>query len=344
MSDRASCPRFVEIGRSLSPEDVPELRLHLDECLYCQSQWAATRRLIETIRQHPTQAPEATRRQQTRDALLLATTELRRRRVSPRWAQAAVYAAVGLGAAGVLAAVGTIAIPWLHKQREATPAATDRDYGRPHAKASFKPQAETETVSPPETGASLAASVAPTKPSGAVSPESLVPRSHGTSLGRQATTRKPQAALASVSLTSPSPNPTHRPSPAELAFSEGWQAFRSGDYPRAAVAMSRAVEAAPTAALAEDAGYWEAVALARQRSVAKARKSMEEFLRLFPGSPRAGEVSAMLGWLLVDAHEWPAAERRFRSAESDRAPAVRESAKKGLEITARLRERPKTAQ
>ena len=343
MSDRASCPRFVEIGRSLSPEDVPALRLHLDECLYCQSQWAATRRLIETIRQHPTQAPEATRRQQTRDALLLATTELRRRRVSPRWAQAAVYAAVGLGAAGVLAAVGTIAIPWLHKQREGTPAAADRDHGRP-AKASFKPQAETETVSPPGMVASLAASVAPTKPSGAVSPESLVPRSHGTSLGRQATTRKPQAALASVSLTSPSPNPTHRPSPAELAFSEGWQAFRSGDYPRAAVAMSRAVEAAPTAALAEDAGYWEAVALARQRSVAKARKSMEEFLRLFPGSPRAGEVSAMLGWLLVDAHEWPAAERRFRSAESDRAPAVRESAKKGLEITARLRERPKTAQ
>ena len=32
--------------------------------------------------------------------------------------------------------------------------------------------------------------------------------------------------------------------------------------------------------------------------------------------------------------------RRFRMAESDRAPAVRESAKKGLEITARMRARP----
>jgi hypothetical protein len=48
----------------------------------------------------------------------------------------------------------------------------------------------------------------------------------------------------------------------------------------------------------------------------------------------------MLGWFLVESHEWTAAERRFRMAESDRAPAVRESAKKGLEITARMRARP----
>ena len=107
--------------------------------------------------------------------------------------------------------------------------------------------------------------------------------------------------------------------------------------------MGRAVDAAPTAALAEDARYWEAVALARQGSVGKARAAMEEFLRGFPGSPRAGEVSAMLGWSLLKSHEWPAAEQRFRAAESDPAPAVRESAKKGLEATARLRALSKTA-
>ena len=128
-------------------------------------------------------------------------------------------------------------------------------------------------------------------------------------------------------------NSNHLPSPAELAFSEGWQAFRSGDYPGAIAGMRRALRAAPTSALAEDARYWEAVALARQGSVAQSRAVMEDFLRHFPGSPRAGEVSAMLGWFLVESHDWAAAERRFRAAESDRAPAVRESAKKGLEIT-----------
>ena len=132
-------------------------------------------------------------------------------------------------------------------------------------------------------------------------------------------------------------NSNHLPSPAELAFSEGWQAFRSGDYPGAIAGMRRALRAAPTSALAEDARYWEAVALARQGSVAQSRAVMEDFLRHFPGSPRAGEVSAMLGWFLVESHDWAAAERRFRAAESDRAPAVRESAKKGLEITARMR-------
>jgi hypothetical protein len=50
----------------------------------------------------------------------------------------------------------------------------------------------------------------------------------------------------------------------------------------------------------------------------------------------------MLGWLLLDSHEWPAAERLFLAAESDRAPAVRESARKGLAITAR-QDRPKPA-
>ena len=94
MNERASCPRFVEIGRSASPEEVPALRQHLDECLYCQTQWAATKGLVEAIRQLPTKAPEMGRRQQMRNALVLAAGEPRRGRVSPRWAQAAVYVAV----------------------------------------------------------------------------------------------------------------------------------------------------------------------------------------------------------------------------------------------------------
>jgi TolA-binding protein len=325
VNNRASCSRFVEIGRSASPEEVPALRQHLDECLYCQTQWAATKGLVEAIRQLPTKAPEMGRRQQMRNALVLAAGEPRRGRVSPRWAQAAVYVAVVFGAAGVLAAVGTIAIPWLQKQTQAAPAG-DRVRGRPHAKAPFEPQAKTETITAPASEAVSVEARAPQLP--------ILEKA----ARRPATTRKPQA-LALALPAAPPPSSTNPPSPAELAFSEGWQALRSDDYPRAAAAMRRASEAAPASALAADARYWEAVALARQGLQAKARLALEEFLRRFPGSPRAGEVSAMLGWLLLDSHEWSAAERLFHAAESDRAPAVRESAKKGLEITGQPRGR-----
>jgi TolA-binding protein len=312
MSERSTCPRFVEIGRLASPEDVPELRLHLQQCLYCQSQWSATKSLIESMRQLPVKAPEAGRRQRTRNELVLAVTASQRRRFSPWWVKAAVYAVVVLCAAGVFAAVGTIALPWLQRQKARTPAAAVRNQDGPRATTSLEPVAKIETVAEPKTGG-------------------------------QSTTRRPRGALASASRPTPSSNSNHLASPAELAFSEGWQAFRSGDYPGAIAAMRRALQAAPTSALAEDARYWEAVALARQGSVAQSRSAMEEFLRRFPGSPRAGEVSAMLGWFLVESHEWAAAERRFRMAESDRAPAVRESAKKGLELTARMRAQPASA-
>ena len=330
MSERATCPRFVQIGRLASPEDVPELRLHLEQCLYCQSQWSATKSLIESMRQLPVKAPEVARRQQTRNALVLAAAESQRRRFSPWWVKAAVYAVVVLCAAGVFAAVGTIALPWLQKQRVRTPAAALRDRDGPRATTSLEPTAKIETVA--QAGA---ASPASSKPSATASAESWASRIPimEESPRHQTTARRARGALALASRPTSSLNSNHLPSPAELAFSEGWQAFRSGDYPGAIAGMRRALRAAPTSALAEDARYWEAVALARQGSVAQSRAVMEDFLRHFPGSPRAGEVSAMLGWFLVEAHDWAAAERRFRAAESDRAPAVRESAEKGLEIT-----------
>ena len=320
MSD--SCSRFVEIGRSASPEDVPELRLHLNECLYCQSQWAATKRLIEVSRQIPTRAPEAGWRQRTRNALVLATAESGRRRGSPVWVRAVVYASVVLCAAGVFAAVGTVGIPWWQRQRQAAPA-RDRDQGQ-------RPPAQTALVVSPETSASdpgvpSAAAPAPRGPS------------TGKAAGRSAATAKTRGALASLSLPASPPVATHEPSPAELAFSEGWQALRTLDYPRAVVAMRRALQLAPNSALAADAHYWEAVALARQGLATQARDVMEDFLRRFPRSPRAGEVSAMLGWSYVESHEWATAERLFRAAEGDRASAVRESARKGLQTTARQR-------
>lgn len=341
MSERSTCPRFVEIGRLASPEDVPELRLHLEQCLYCQSQWSATKSLIESMRQLPVKAPEVARRQRTRNALVLAATESQHRRFSPWWVKAAIYAAVVLCAAGVFAAVGTIALPWLQKQRVRAPAAAVRDQVGPRATTSVEAPAKIE----PDTGTVGVTSPASTKPSAMAAAESWASRIPitGESPRHQTTARRPRGALTLASRPTSSLDSSRQPSPAELAFSAGWQAFRSGDYSGAIAGMRRALRAAPTSALAEDARYWEAVALARQGSMAQSRAVMEEFLRRFPVSPRAGEVSAMLGWFLVESHEWTAAERRFRAAENDRAPAVRESAKKGLEVTARMRARPPTA-
>jgi TolA-binding protein len=327
-----------------SPEDEPELRLHLQQCLYCQSQWSATKSLIESMRQLPIKVPEAARRQRTRNALVLAATESQRRRFSPWWVKAAVYAVVVLCAAGVFAAVGTIALPRLQRLKARTPAAAVRNQDGPRATTSLEPAAKIETGAEPKPGAVGVAATAAVKPGATASAESWASRIPiMEEAPRHQTTRKLRGTLASASRPTSSLNSSRQPSPAELAFSEGWQAFRSGDYSGAIAAMRRAMQAAPASALAEDARYWEAVALARQGSLAQSRTAMEEFLRRFPTSPRAGEVSAMLGWFLVESHEWTAAEGRFRMAENDRASAVRESAKKGLEITARMRVQPPSA-
>jgi hypothetical protein len=57
---------------------------------------------------------------------------------------------------------------------------------------------------------------------------------------------------------------------------------------------------------------------------------MEDFLLRHPDSPRAGEVSVMLGWLLVDSGERARAEALFRAATTDPRSEVRRSAEAGL--------------
>ena len=95
--------------------------------------------------------------------------------------------------------------------------------------------------------------------------------------------------------------------------------------------MGRALELAPGGALAEDARYWRAVALGRAGAAGEARAAMEEFLSSHPRSPRTGEVSVMLGWLLVDAGDRARAEALFRAAAADVRLQVRKSAQAGLQ-------------
>ena len=121
-----------------------------------------------------------------------------------------------------------------------------------------------------------------------------------------------------------------RPTPSEAAFQAGWQALKSANYGEAAAAFARVIAMAPAAPLAEDARYWEAVALARAGRDEVARRAMATFLDRHARSARAGEVSVMLGWLLLEAGESTAARARFQAATSDRQRKVRDSARAGL--------------
>jgi hypothetical protein len=120
--------------------------------------------------------------------------------------------------------------------------------------------------------------------------------------------------------------------PIELLFDEGWSVLAAGDPKRAAAVFERAAHAAPNDPLAEDAWFWRASALARVGDTT-AVDALGSFIRRYPRSPRAGEASAILGWLLLDRGDLDAAETRFRAAANDRVDAVRTSANKGLDAT-----------
>jgi len=126
----------------------------------------------------------------------------------------------------------------------------------------------------------------------------------------------------------PPPRPARHP--AQQAFDDGWAALRRGDFDRAAAAFEPAARGG-AGAIAEDAAFWRAVALARAGRVAAAAQALDTFLISFPASAHAAEASAMLGWLLVQGGDLAAAERRFRAALAATSPRVRASARAGLE-------------
>ncbi|MBI5481023.1 MAG: tetratricopeptide repeat protein, partial [Deltaproteobacteria bacterium] len=102
-------------------------------------------------------------------------------------------------------------------------------------------------------------------------------------------------------------------------------------------AGERAALAAPGTPLAEDATFWQGVALRRDGRRAPASRVLAAFIDRYPRSPRAGEASAILGWLLLDDGDLAGAERRLTAAARDPVPKVRDSARAGLAELARRR-------
>jgi TolA-binding protein len=139
--------------------------------------------------------------------------------------------------------------------------------------------------------------------------------------------------------TVPPPEIAPRPVPTatEAAFGRGFRALRRGDYGEAAGQFESAIASGPTSSLADDARYWRGVSLARAGRSAQAQEALGEFLSLHPRSPRAGEASVVLGWLLLESGDRTGAYRRFKAAAGDRNAEVRAGAQKGL---ARVRAQP----
>jgi TolA-binding protein len=116
----------------------------------------------------------------------------------------------------------------------------------------------------------------------------------------------------------------------QQAYDQAWAALRAGAFDRAAAAFERAAARDRTGSIAEDARYWRAVALARGGQAPAAKTAFETFLADHADSPRAGEASVMLGWLLFDDGNYQAAARRFRAGAADPSDRIRTSAAKGL--------------
>lgn len=137
-----------------------------------------------------------------------------------------------------------------------------------------------------------------------------------------------------IKVAPPAPPPARDPIvalPEERAYDDGWAAMRTARFADAAKAFLRVMLLAPDGPLAEDATYWYAVALARANQSAQAMTAFRDFLDRYGRSRRAGEASTMLGWLLVAGNQRAEAERRFRAAIDDPNPAVRQSARAGLD-------------
>jgi TolA-binding protein len=117
----------------------------------------------------------------------------------------------------------------------------------------------------------------------------------------------------------------------EAQYDDAWDALRAHDYKKAAEIFGRLLKESPGAPLADEAAFWRATALARGDDSQGALAAFRQMLDAYPQSPRRGEASTIVGWLLVAAHEPTEAEARFRAAIDDPHEDVRASAREGLE-------------
>ena len=117
----------------------------------------------------------------------------------------------------------------------------------------------------------------------------------------------------------------------QAEFEKGWLALKEGRYHLAASAFDRACNSRIESPLNEDAAYWRAVSYRYAGKTGLAEKSLRRFLSQYGSSPRVGEASVMLGWILFENGRLAESRTLFESATKDSVAKVRESARAGLQ-------------
>jgi TolA-binding protein len=121
-----------------------------------------------------------------------------------------------------------------------------------------------------------------------------------------------------------------RPTREEGLYDDAWDALRARRFEEAAAGFGRILAESPTCALADEAGFWRATALARGGRSSEAIAAFRAFLDSTRTSSRRGEASVILGWMLVDAHRPDEARGLFRAAAADPHATVSASAREGM--------------
>jgi TolA-binding protein len=121
-----------------------------------------------------------------------------------------------------------------------------------------------------------------------------------------------------------------RPTRQEELYDDAWDALRARRFEEAARGFDRVLAASTGGPLADEAAFWRATSLARGGRSDEAVAAFRKFVTAYRASPRRGEASTILGWLLVDRRQPDDAAPLFRGAVNDPDPNVRKSARDGL--------------
>lgn len=253
----------------------------------------------------PAYRPAAAQVEQARTAILAGAPGITRMRPASR---RVTYALIAVALAATAAAAATVS------------SLMDRPAGATVEPTEPTPQARAAVVD---------AAVAP-DPAPPVDPiEPVVPEPQREKPRKVQKAPAPHAPAAKAATTAPG----------EAEFRAGWAALKAGEPERAAESFA-ASRQAKGSVLAEDASFWEGIALARAGKASKAITALRRFVGKYPSASRAGEAAAKLGWLLYESGDLDAAETYFRSAVDDVVPKVQKSARDGLLAIERTRGEP----
>ena len=137
------------------------------------------------------------------------------------------------------------------------------------------------------------------------------------------------SAPAIATTESPRTAPAAGPTATERHFQAGTALLRAGKAADAAIELGAAADSGSDA-LAVDARYFQAVALAKAGHHAQAETALVAFLDHAPTSMRRGRAAVMLARLMLDRGDRTSARAWFQAAAADADPSVAAAGRAGL--------------